>query len=380
MPARVAEFDLAILGGGCAGLALAARLAAARAGAPRTAVIEGRSQYTHDRTWCFWARRRHPMAELVVKHWDRWRFGRAAAPGRPRQAPGYSYQSIPSLYYYRRLQEHIERSRRVRLELGTRVLDVRDDVASAVVETDQGPVRARSVVDTRPPTDPAPLLWQVFAGAEIEAVGTPFNSRCAGIMDAMQCDDAGFRFTYLLPFSSSRALVQETRFCAQPPPLDRLRRDLDQALERVTLGGAFTRLRREDGAIPMGMRADTIADGLGACGGTRGGAVRAATGYAFLRIQSWAERCATSLAAGRPALSQPLDPWWQARMDALFLRVLRARPELAPRLFDALAQRLPPAALVRFLSDEARAVDVARVIAALPKAPFLRELVAPSFA
>ena len=47
---------------------------------------------------------------------------------------------------------------------------------------------------------------------------------------------------------------------------------------------------------------------------------------------------------------------------------------MAPDLFLALGRRVPPATLVRFLSDEGRLRDFARVAMALPKRPFLARL------
>jgi lycopene beta-cyclase len=61
-------------------------------------------------------------------------------------------------------------------------------------------------------------------------------------------------------------------------------------------------------------------------------------------------------------------------MDDLFLRVLRARPELAPELFLLLFRKVDPVRIARFMSDRGRLSDYAAVIAALPSAPFLREL------
>lgn len=62
-------------------------------------------------------------------------------------------------------------------------------------------------------------------------------------------------------------------------------------------------------------------------------------------------------------------------MDDLFLRVLRARPELAPDLFLTLFTRVDPVCIARFMSDRAHPADYAAIVGALPPAPFLRELI-----
>jgi lycopene beta-cyclase len=51
-------YDLIILGGGCAGLSLARRLSELGEDCPQTVILESRSSYTDDRTWCFWWQQR----------------------------------------------------------------------------------------------------------------------------------------------------------------------------------------------------------------------------------------------------------------------------------------------------------------------------------
>ena len=63
------ETELLILGGGCAGLSLARRLVAHGEAAPRTTVIESRSEYADDRTWCFWLHHSAQLTHLVRRRW-----------------------------------------------------------------------------------------------------------------------------------------------------------------------------------------------------------------------------------------------------------------------------------------------------------------------
>ena len=53
--------DLVILGGGCAGLSLAMRLAKLGEQCPQTIIVEPRERYVNDRTWGFWGT---PSAQL----------------------------------------------------------------------------------------------------------------------------------------------------------------------------------------------------------------------------------------------------------------------------------------------------------------------------
>ncbi len=60
------DVDVAILGGGCAGLSLAMRLA-------RTdlsfRVVEPRETYRDDRSWSFWRVAPHPFEDILAGIW-----------------------------------------------------------------------------------------------------------------------------------------------------------------------------------------------------------------------------------------------------------------------------------------------------------------------
>ena len=66
-------YPLAIIGGGCAGLSLVSELIRMGYDAP-ILVIEPRTTYKHDRTWCFWTTDEHQHTDLVSKRWSSWQF------------------------------------------------------------------------------------------------------------------------------------------------------------------------------------------------------------------------------------------------------------------------------------------------------------------
>jgi hypothetical protein len=66
-------------------------------------------------------------------------------------------------------------------------------------------------------------------------------------------------------------------------------------------------------------------------------------------------------------------PWRSVALDRIFLSYLVRYPERAPEVFATLFDRVEPALLVRFLSDEASGPECMRVMKALPFAPFTLE-------
>jgi lycopene beta-cyclase len=375
------EVDLVVAGGGCAGLSLARELARAEArGAevPRTVVLEPRRHYDNDRTWCSWVPARAAADPLAFRSWSSWSF----SDGRTRhvhRSEGWRYQCVPAGAFYRDAVDAIRDSRRVDLELGVRVNAVRERLDGLLVSAGDREWRTPHLVDTRPPPTPRleqSTLLQAFAGAEIRCEVALREAELVGLMEEMTADEHGFCFDYVLPLAPGHLLVEATRFCAGPVAREQLERDLRAALQRVAPPQGYVVVRREEGLIPMGLPApDAPANPRWVLAGTGGGAVRAASGYAYQRIQSWARRCAASLLSeGRPAGQTPTRPAL-AWMDEMFLAVLRDEPARAPELFMSLARRLSPDAFARFMTDRGTWRDKLRVIRALPPAPFLRQLV-----
>ncbi len=375
---RAADADLVILGGGCAGLSLAARLAEAEAGGapvPRVIVIEPRPAYTDDRTWSFWNARTHDFEAEIEARWWRWRFStdREAHIG---GSGRYCYQTLPAAAFYRRCRDRIDTSRRINLHMGVAAREVCDRRRSVRIETTSGPIDTPAVIDTRPPPlppqAPPPGLVQAFRGVRVITASPRFDPATVGLMDAMAVDAWGFRFTYTLPYSDCEALVEVTRFSPVAPPVSVLEADLETALCRAGVGKTAAIVRREHGAIPMGVPSPPPTSPRIVPAGTRGGAVRPASGYAFLRIDAWARHTARRLIDGLPPALPPPEPPVRAFMDRVFLTTLRRQPEIAPMVFVALGRPALSDRLVRFLSDTGTAADALAIIAALPAAPFLR--------
>lgn len=368
------QADLVIVGAGCAGLALAGQLAAAGDRAPLTIVLDQRDRYADDRTWCFWAPRRGPWHELARARWSSWRIGRQGHQGVVQSMDAWPYHCVAAIDYYTDRCRRIESNPSVRIELATPVEAVEASEGGCRVETPGGAIEARQVVDTRPPGDAAPVLWQQFHGMEVRTASACFDPLSVDLMTDMTCDEHGFAFTYVLPFAPDHALVELTRFVPEPLARHRIESDCRHALNARVGTDRVEVVRREQACLPMGWWPPTRSPGHVVPAGVGAGALRSASGYGFLRIQAWARRCAESLLETGRALPHPPEPAWRRAMDGQFLKLIRTRPGLAPALFEAMANNLDARDFVRFLGDEGSLRDAARMIAALPAGPFIEQL------
>lgn len=373
----MSEFDLIIIGGGCSGLSLGRKLAEASGNAPRTLILEGRSAYSNDRTWCFW-RDDLLACQSMVKH--EWRALRVASGEdeiilKHKTRP---YQMLSANTFYRTATEAIDGSNLVTLMMNTSVKSNPFKAGGKwVIETGQDQFTAPLVIDTRPKTTPKcgdAILWQSFVGYEIECDEDVFDPNLAELMDFSPPLLTRVQFTYVLPTTRKRALIELTVFAPDPFNSHVLQDELDKVIKQKFVG-TFAILRQEQGILPMGMAwQEPDSDKSYVRVGLTSGGARASTGYAFQRIQRWAAMCAARLFSGSGPIGHAPDPLPLRMMDRLFLRVLKANSRLAPHMFMSLFKGVETERVIRFLSDQGTPMDYAKIILSLPPRPFLTEL------
>jgi len=373
--------DLVVIGGGLAGLSLATRLA--RGGyAGRVVILEPRGEYVDDRSWAFWTPAHHALPVAPARQWSQWQFSRQDGEPVTRRADGWRYAYVRSLDLYRDALAVIASHPNFKLLMGARANAVDASGDHLRVATTAGTFPTSFVVDTRPAAMDrfsGSTLFQCFSGRELSFDQARFDDSRVELMTDMRSDALGFAFSYVLPLSPTRALVEATRFSTRSLGQAQLSADLDQMLAARGWSDAAV-LRTETAVLPMGLPArDAAAPVPGvAYAGTGAGALRAASGFGFIRIQAWADRCAREILLGRPPVGHPAEPKVRGWMDRVFLRALAGNAARSPEFFLRLAASVPGEAFVRFMSDRGGWRDHARIIAALPPGPFLQALHGPS--
>ena len=382
MPAADAQrapkhIDLAILGGGCAGLSLARELAKSQT-LGSILVIEPRQTYQDDRSWCFWANDSQALSPWLGHSWPRWSFGKIDAQQQHRACDDYPYRYVRSIDFYRACLAAIKACPAIDLKLGQAVKELTALQSGWQITTDDDTYIAQQVLDTRPPPQTQldqSTLQQCFLGAEIKLRRrTEIDTETVELMTDMRLVDGEFCFTYVLPFAPDHLLVEVTFFAKYPPTRLSLQNQLNQLL--ATRGWSDAEiLRTEFAELPMGMPLMMNAkQKQPMLAGMRGGALRPSSGYGFLRIQNWAQRCAKQYIADGTLVGQTTSGFWIQKMDLIFLNVLQHEPARAAEIFDTLLSKTKPARLIRFMNDQATLSDCLQIVACLPKWPFLRAL------
>ncbi|MET3109372.1 lycopene beta-cyclase [Oxalobacteraceae bacterium GrIS 2.11] len=374
------EMDLVIIGAGCAGLSLGMQLAKLGKISPETVLLEPRTSFENDRTWSFWGNEKTALSGLASHHWNRF-LVQANSKSVAVDCSFAPYYVLPARRFYDHALEQISSNDLLKIETGVSVIGDPQLVNEKwSVKTTTGDFIAKTVVDTRPfPIDSqhGATLWQSFLGCEIESTDALFDPQVAHLMDFCAANADYVGFTYLLPLTPTKALIEFTVFAKRPYFKDELQGNLDNSVLQYTQGSQYVINRTEVGLIPMGIpynpRRFTSSDNY-IFAGLTSGAARPATGYAFQRIQIWAEACAISLGSNRTPVGHQTDALLLRAMDTVFLKVIRNCPKLAPDLFISLFSKVESRKLIRFLSDQGSLLDCIAVINALPPGPFIQHI------
>jgi lycopene beta-cyclase len=366
--AATAPLDVAIVGGGLAGGLLAYRLATSR---PELsiAVFERGHSLGGVHTWSFHdsdldASQRQWVSRFVNARWPRHEvrfdtYTRTIDAG---------YASIRSATFAAVVSAAL--GQRARCGTGVAALG-----ADRVVLDDGTVVPARLVVDARGAGPAAvPVAWQKFLGLELRLSGLHGLSHPV-LMDAIVPQEDGFRFLYLLPWTPTRLLVEDTRY-SDTPDLDpaRLRAAIRDYADRRGWRGHVV-VAEERGALPLPLagRFDDVwpDDGIVRIG-VAAGFGHPTTGYSLFDAVAAAE-----LLSGRDladahgvytAMREFARRRWESRAFSRLLNRLLFRgaaPDARAKVLEHFYRR-PSPLIARFYGGRLTIADRVRILSGRP--------------
>lgn len=352
----------------------------------RIAVFEPERKATDDKTYCFWAGPNEPVmqgfGELVSNVWEEVAIdGAEAEPIAP-----LAYCRIRSIDLYAQSFRLLEAARAARFaeRVTTPAAPASDAQGPFRLEREQGEaIWAHRVFDSRPPRfEPASptdvRLSQSFFGWRIRLnrPTSAWNERAIHMMDfqVAQGPEGEFQFMYVLPEGPDHGLVELTRFGAEQLGAEEAKPVLAGYI--ASRFGPFEQLESEAGNIPM-CHAPMAHHRLPQHArwtalGTRAGAVKPSTGYAFKAMV--AQACALRDELAGTAATAPPRPGRFAFYDHLLLLILRDEPRQGVPIFQRLFRARDVAFVLGFLDERTTLRQELAMFARLPILPFLRAL------
>jgi len=375
------KYDLVIIGGGCAGLSLASQLAQFGDKVPKTLIIEPRTTYRNDRTWCFWDTKQSHAKCVPSKAWHYFEI-KYAGKTSLYDCQSTPYQMLRSDQFYQAMLKMIASNANIQLTLGQKISKNPEYIDHKWhLDLDNRNISTKMIVDTRPAQnihDDDAVLWQSFQGIEVKLKKNLFDPDKLVLMDFDEHFTQGLGFVYVLPITKNRALIEYTVFCKHRLSEQDLAPYLESAIIKYLTNNDYEIAHQEYGVLPMGNKV-ILEQGLDnyLYAGLFAGAARPSSGYAFQRIQLWAQQCAESVVLQSKLKAQPADKKLQIFMDALFLKVIRENQSIAAKIFSRLFENCDTLSIIKFMSDQASLRECLNIMRALPTLPFLKAL--PAF-
>ena len=288
------------------------------------------------------------------------------------------YACLRSMDFYTRVSEIMGSHPNVTLKLGCPVESVQACPGGGADVTADGQTwHADAVFDSRPqPVPPGGISFsQRFFGQFIRTPSPMFDPTRCTLMDFRVSQSSGLHFIYVLPFSPTEALVENTYIHsadAQKTTPEQHRLEIADYLAETYRFNAFEAEREEAGAIPMTTQPFPKRDGPTFFIGAAGGCGKPSSGYTFTRIQDQCRHIADAAASGNLSRFREKSPPWRYRFfDTVFLQAMQDNPAAFPSYFHRLFSNVAPDALTAFLSESSTWPSDFRILRSLPLKPFL---------
>lgn len=354
--------DIAIIGGGSSGLSLAKELCQLQS-IPSTVVIEPKTPQEKDCSWALWSKQAVQNYKPALKgSWPAWQLidHNGSLTHRGSQ---FQYHSLSASRFLSNCESQLREPVSLRRDS---VKQLKMNGSGGLISTEQSTINAKYIYDSRPVKQPKNALKQHFLGWEIITKKPIQNPDVAILMDFRADQSQGVHFIYVLPFTSQHVLVESTLVSRQLQHKSWYRKAIqtwlqDRGIEVSQLVG------EEFGAIPL-------EDHPSSCHaiGAASGAIRRSSGYAFTSIQKQTSELAKGIAKGDYSVPKPINKGLQT-MDAIFNDVLLNHPNLGTDIFMRTAKALNGDEFARFMLGEADMYIWSKVIAAMPKLPFIKQ-------
>ncbi|MFW5728536.1 MAG: lycopene cyclase family protein [Spirochaetota bacterium] len=371
------SYDFIMAGGGAAGLSLAYHLRHSSLSGTRILIVDRERKGNNDRTWCFWGTGSPPFSEIAAQSWDAFLFYGNEYSARIPLSP-YRYYMVKGSDFYRHVMSDLEAASNVDFHFGT-VTDIQDGPDFAAVTADDTVYRGRYVFDSRlipaefrVDTDRYHFVKQHFRGWVIRSPRPVFDPSAATFFDFRTPQEGVMRFVYVLPHSPTEALVEYTLFSVDLLSKEEYEAGIRSYIRDILLLDSYEVIEEEDGIIPMTDQPFPRAAGTRIMlTGTRGGRVKASTGFAFNRTQRDSLAIVRSLEESGHPFDVPSTPPRYETFDAMLIDILARKGHLGAPIFAQLFQNNPIHRILRFLDEEGGVTENLQLMATVPWIPFI---------
>jgi len=374
-PFRGQGYDYIIAGAGCAGLSLAVHIInSGKFNDKKILLVDKEEKKSNDRTWCFWETGPGLFEPVVHHRWKQvWVHGDNFSRLMPLQP--YEYKLVRGIDFYKHSFELIRKESNIDIRFGEIQLMSSDETETFIVADGKKITTDyifNSILFEKPVLKSNEYyLLQHFKGWIIETEKPLFNPEEATLMDFRIEQKHGTTFVYVMPFSSTRALVEYTLFTENLLRPEEYDQSLKNYISDFLQTTSYRIIEEEFGVIPMTNHKFPVNTGNIFHIGTAGGQTKASSGFTFRFIQKHSAAIVEQLVNGNsPAVKSAKSRFHF--YDSVLLNILHHRTLPGSRIFTTLFLKNKPQQVLKFLDNESSLTEELKIIASLPTLPFLK--------
>lgn len=371
------NYDIVILGGGCAGMQLMHQfIHHAQYKGESILILDAEKTFLQSKSWCFWhSSDVHPYQSIFNTTWNNLTVGLPEGIKEKIIDP-YRYSYIKSETFFDFHFEEINQHPTVEYS-NESVSSVEKSANQFLIHTSKGIIAADALYSSfwnQPAVakETSIFLKQQFYGWEIYTDEPVFNADAATLMDFSIAQTNGVNFAYVLPYSAHHALIEITGFCAEDYSTDFFEKVLTQYIQK-NWNCTFKVLKIEHASIPMtnfNFKRFTKEGAIAI--GTAAGMVKPTTGYAFNRITR--DSILLTNAYFRKELPAEFSHTRFKFYDRLLLQLLNHSPAKALHILKQLFRKVSYQQILRFLDEDTSLFEEALLFAKLPKKDFIKQI------
>lgn len=375
------QYDYIIVGAGASGLQLAlAFVGDEYFSNKRILLIDKEAKTKNDKTWSFWENGNGQWDSIIYKSWNKADFYAKESDRIALQLEPYQYKSLRSEDFYAYSKTILTKHTQVDWIQGdVKTIDKMDSGQVHVV-LDEKTFTCPHCFDSRLASNILAtvaekyiVLFQHFKGWVIEFDTDVFDPDKFVMMDFRLQHEDSTSFSYVLPTSSRKALIEFTLFTKEvfgdSSQYDHYLKDY---IKSYISDKAYRIHEVEQGVIPMTNYPfhEPRREGITKIG-TVGSWVRPSSGYAFKYIEKYVKAVIHNIKQHRAPDYKLLNPKTRL-LDSILLDVLDKENHLGPEIFHAMYAKNSIQQIFLFLDGETSLAEDVKIIGSFEKRPFLK--------
>jgi lycopene beta-cyclase len=366
------HYDIAIIGMGCAGSHVVLELLRRKSNL-NIVIIDDFKANSLEKTWSFWEKGKGRWDHLISHSWNK---GSFIMPDNfiDLDLEDYVYKTIESPDFIAFAQAQLQQKSNYFL-IKEKVKGVTgDEIKTIHCETTK--FTSNLVLDSR--IDPgfyndkkATTLLQHFKGWVINTEKSVFNPKDFVMMDYRLRDAGTTSFTYVLPYSTTEALVEFTYFSKEVVSDDTYDKYLKEYISTFLKIEDYSISKTEQGIIPMTtFRFEQHHQKKLFKIGTAGGWVKPSTGYSFKMSEKKATQLVDNILANRELHHHMISKKFRF-YDDIMLDVLHSDNNRGPQVFHTLYKKNSIQNIFSFLDEETSFRQDVGIMLPMTSKPFL---------